>query len=408
MSRRFRRHSPCLDAALRRVFSTLSARPALRGAFTRLVAVAHARSDLLRDLPVSRDGRYLALEGLRNLAGHHRQFIADPFAWTGALGRHPLAIIHSLACHLLGRYPVPRFLASVWFGGDEPAERERRGWFVEHARGRRFRDLRTPVALTRRMEHALLHGPDHLSVDRALRRAEVIGLGGCPALADAVAACQLGSRFDRPALWRAVLVWLVSRGDEVDLAWLPRVINGIAVAEAEPALAGRSFEAVRRELARDEVVRAAPAAPRPARPARLPRVWQRSRWNEVTLVDGDTRWRVVELTDSTALVREGHALRHCVGGYAWRCVSGASRIWSLRQASADGEVSVLTIEVDPRTATVVQLRGRANQRATGQPLAMVRRWMARERLSPSARLEAELAAAAALATATAATATGTT
>jgi hypothetical protein len=33
------------------------------------------------------------------------------------------------------------------------------------------------------MEHAFLRSPDHLTVDHALRRAEVIGVGGSPELA---------------------------------------------------------------------------------------------------------------------------------------------------------------------------------------------------------------------------------
>jgi hypothetical protein len=98
---------------------------------------------------------------------------------------------------------------------------------------------------------------------------------------------------------------------------------------------------------------------------------------------------VVELLDTDQLVREGHAMHHCVATYAYRCVKGTSAIWSLRRrglgddelAGAGKDRSVLTIEVDPRTATIVQLRGPANQRAYGWPLELVRMWAARERLA---------------------------
>jgi hypothetical protein len=374
--RRFRRHAPpCLDAAIHSMFDTLTARPALRGAFTRLLTISRARSDLLRDLPPARRAHYPQLTALRNLAGHHRDFIGDPLAWSGAPGRHPLAIIDSLARHVLGRYPTPRFLASVWFGGGDgdAAATERRGWYIAHARGRRFRDLRLPIAMTRRIEHAFLHSPDHLAVDRALRRAEVIGVGGSPELADAVAATQLGSHFDRPALWRDVIAWLVRRGDEVDLAWLPRIIAAIRAAAEPPELADRSFETVRRDIDR-------PVAPAPRQRSGV-KVWRPASWQGAAFAVGGVHWQVCELTDSAQLVFEGRMLHHCVARYARHCLSGGSQIWSLRRSIGDGRATpVLTIEVNPRTQMIIQIRGERNQRAAGLPLALVRQWAERERL----------------------------
>lgn len=393
-SRRFRRHArPCLDAAIHRVFDTLTARPALRGAFTRLLTVAHARSDLLRDLHPPQSSGYPQLEALINLAGYHRQFTGDPFSWSGASGHHPLGVIDSLARHLLGRYPTPRFLASVWFGGDDQVARTRRSWYIEHSRGRRLRDLRLPIALTRAMEHAAQHSPDHLSVEVALRRAEVIGLGGTPDLASAITATRLAYHFDRGALWRGVIAWLARCRDEIDLAWITPIVNHIQAAATPPRLTGRPFEAVRREvaLAAEATPPWQPRSPQPAR-------WTRSPWREATFLEGDEVWRLVELTSSEQLRIEGRKLKHCVAVYASRCCAGASRIWSLRQARpAADDASVLTIEVDPRSATVVQLRGMLNRFATGRPLALVRRWAAWEQLRFSSWVERELVAAAAAA-----------
>lgn len=74
-------------------------------------------------------------------------------------------------------------------------------------------------------------------------------------------------------------------------------------------------------------------------------------------------------------------LHHCVATYARRCVAGWSQIWSLRQwRDHSVPTPVLTIEVHPRTQTIVQIRGNRNQRASGLPLALVRQWAERERL----------------------------
>lgn len=72
---------------------------------------------------------------------------------------------------------------------------------------------------------------------------------------------------------------------------------------------------------------------------------------------------------------------NCVASYAWRCRSGSSTIWSLRRV-ADGAAprSLLTIEVDPRRATIVQVKGRRNRRAPPSALAFVGMWAERERL----------------------------
>jgi hypothetical protein len=246
--------------------------------------------------------------------------------------------------------------------------------------------------MTRRMEHVLLRSPDHLDVHRALRRAEVIGLGGSPALADAITATRLGTQFDRPALWRTVLAWLVACGDEADLAWVKPIVDDIHATTPPPLLTGRSFEVVRREVdARRPRWQGQPLQ-RPRLHTRPPLTWPRSPWSEAMFIDDDAHWRVIELTDSSQLAQEGRAMHHCVAGYAPRCARGTSRIWSLRQTSLDGnDVPVLTIEIEPRSATIVQLRGRHNRRAAGKPLAMVRRWAARERLGVAAAVEAWLA-----------------
>ena len=67
-----------------------------------------------------------------------------------------------------------------------------------------------PIVMTRRMQHVFLRTPDHLSVDEGFRRAEVIGLGGDPALAAAVIATRLGHDFADRGFWRTVITWLIA------------------------------------------------------------------------------------------------------------------------------------------------------------------------------------------------------
>jgi hypothetical protein len=106
--------------------------------------------------------------------------------------------------------------------------------------------------------------------------------------------------------------------------------------------------------------------------------WPRAAWNG--LVHGV--WIIVELADSRALFDEGRRMRHCVATYTRRCIARRSSIWSLRQRCADDGTtrSVLTIEVQPATRAIVQLKTYANGRPSQPQLELVRQWAAREGL----------------------------
>ena len=55
------------------------------------------------------------------------------------------------------------------------------------------------------------------------------------------------------------------------------------------------------------------------------------RWLERVEPYHDGAYEVVELTDAVELADEGAAMRHCVGTYASRCLSGNTRIFSIRK-----------------------------------------------------------------------------
>jgi len=373
----FRRHArACVDRSTHRALATLADQPGARARLERLLRIVRRRSDLLVHPPIER-GEVPAVTALARLARCEAAVVRYPDDWPGASG-HPLRVVHDLASHWFGRYPVPRFLASAWFGEDTAGAAERRRWFVAHAQGQRFRSLALPIAMTRRMEHSFLRTPDHLSVDQALRRAEVLGLGGSAELAEAILATRLAEQFDDPERWRVALIWLVGCGDEVDFTQLPPLVDYLQANLAVVDLRGRTFRSVMR-LVRDWhgwLGR-----------TRTRRVsWPRSRWQGMRVPvaprpDEPRRgeWTITELTSSDELAHEGRSLRHCVVGYAQRCAGGHSSIWSLRHRWDDEGTGrpVLTIEISPGSGMIVQVRGRANHPASGQPLELVCRWAAR-------------------------------
>lgn len=376
----FRRHARAsIDVAIHRVFVSVRHHPGQRSLLERLLRAVRASSDFMSRPPAARGEVTQALV-LQNLLPFEPHLVRESEDWRGA-GGHLLAVVDSLASHLFGQYPTPRFLASVWFGGTAAPHVDRRRWFVAHARGARFRSLPLPFEMTRAMEHVFLRTPDHYPFDHALRRAEVLALGGTPELVEVLLTTRIADDFSNAERWRKALAWLVRRGDEVDLTQVRPLVDFLSANLDEVDLRGRTFASVLRLVA--------------AWHRRLGRetarvfAWPRSRWNGTVIPVRRTvdeprtgEWTIVELLDSRDLVQEGRLMRHCVSSYARSCLAGQSSIWSLRYRWCDETVprSVLTIEVRPRTAMVVQVRGRANALPRGEPLELVRRWARREGL----------------------------
>jgi hypothetical protein len=211
------------DRAVSRVYRAFSSEPERSGVFRALLDAARRRSDFFRR-PEVVEGRHLQIEALKNLAAFVPDHLRPVETWPGCRGS-VLCVVASLARHLLARYAVPKFLASIWFGDDGPTSRARRRWYIEHARGRRFRDLALPVAMTRRMEHLFLASPDHLSVARAMRQAELRALGASPDLERAVLATRLGEHLSNGRFWRTVLHFFLRVSDGLDPATVGPIVD---------------------------------------------------------------------------------------------------------------------------------------------------------------------------------------
>lgn len=384
-----------LDRAVHDAHGALAGDPAARSVFTCLLDQVRARSTLLRPRGDAAM-RAAAVRALVNLARHHGDHLTSAATWPGGdAGVH--ALVASLAGHLLARYPVPTWFAAVWFGDDGEAERAERRWFVEHAAGRRFRDIDgLPVRMTRKMEHILLTSPPQRSLRAAIRRAELLGLGAPPELVDAVLATDLADDLAHGDFWRGAFHFFLNHWDElgavqlkaiVDYLYAARIRSTEVVTDAgvvalpppqpEFSLAGRTPQSVRRLVDAWHLELGARR--------HTGRTWPASGLRGLTFLetsdDEPVHWRIDELLASGDLLLEGRLLHHCVASYEYRCLRGISSIWSLRRQSREGPFTAkYTIEVDPRTRTIVQIRGRCNRHAVGLPRKIVALWAQQERL----------------------------
>jgi hypothetical protein len=247
------------------------------------------------------------------------------------------------------------------------------------------------------MEHIFLASEDHLPIEKAIRRAELLALGTPPEFVKAILSTQLATDLRNGKFWRTVWMFLVANTDEIDPVQIGPIIDYIQAVRHDRMTAETQ----------DGMTTLDPPLPTfsmkgrtVASMCRLMQTWHRSlggssagfSWmrspfqplllEEPCLDDSELpkRWHMVELTNSAQLRSEGAALHHCVASYAGRCYQGTSSIWSLRLWRGERIHHILTIEVDPKRRTVIQARGRANRVATGKSLRLLQDWAVRERL----------------------------
>jgi len=394
MSGSARFHKRQTDCAVHRVYQELASDPLALETFQELLYCARTRAARLFEAPVV-NGRHLGVDALVHLSRSkhaHMRLAAD---WAGTTASWQPAVT-SLASHLICQYDVPAFLTSSWYASDTHAD-TKRGWFVAYSRGMSFRSLCLPMVMTRKMEDIFLTSKNHLPVEHAMRRAELLALGASAQIVDAVLATPLATNLRHSAFWRTFWIFLIANANVVDPAQIGPMIDYIDTIRHQSVtvetLNGRmevgppqpTFSMKGRTV--QSMLRLMQDWHRSLRIGGPVCYWNRSPFAPLVLEDANQEdpetpryWQIVELTDSAQLRKEGSALHHCVASYAWRCRSGISSIWSLRLWRGEKFRHVLTIEVNLSKRAVVQARGLNNRNACGKPRQLLESWALRERL----------------------------
>ena len=394
-----RHHKRQTDRAISQAYTRLAANADASAKFEELVRCARQRAQRLLDAPVV-DHQHPGVEALVNLSRCQSAHIRRTADWPGTSAGWRRSV-SSLAEHLVCRYPVPRFLAASWYARDDGYAEQKRSWFVAHSRGASFRSLDLPIALTRKMEHVFLMSPDHLSIEHAMRRAELLALGAARTLVEAVLSTRVAADLDHGGFWRSVWMFLVANARALDVAQVRPLLDFVhairherVAVETPVGIEMRnppqpSFTMKGRTVS--SIVRLMHEWHRGLGTTNGRLTWARSPLRPMLIEEPGVDpaappivWDLRELTNGEQLRMEGAALHHCVASYADRCWRGSSRIWSLRTRRGDTLRHVLTIEVDTNRRVVVQARGSRNRPASGKPLRLLREWALREHLQVAA------------------------
>ncbi len=388
-----------IDARLSHLFASQND-PTTEATLWLLVHVVRQRSNLFDPKLLPKVGEP-QLDVLVNLAEFGEQFLREPADWPGCTGSiHE--VVASLAEHLLGKYPVPRVLSSVWFGEQTDEARKRRRWYVAHASGRKLRELDIPLRLTRAMEKHFMTSPHHLSVEQALRRAELMGLGAAPSYALRICQTRMGHELSNAPFWRSVAHFFVNVFEDIYVGDIGPIVDFLhavrfqriecvglhGIEYIEPphpdfSIKGRSLASMLRLVEQWHQSLGLDSGGT--------WTWQRSSYQGLLIrrpiEDEEPEfWELVELTSSKELAREGVAMQHCVSSYSEYCYRGRARIWSLRSRRKGRVRSLLTIELDPQRGEIVQVRGLRNRLPRGEPLACLQKWAKREGLQIGRRV----------------------
>lgn len=390
-----RHHKQQTDRAISQAYARLVANTLASATFGALLHCVRSRAPRLLDAPVV-NGHHSGVEALVNLSRFASAHVRTTTDWPGTSASWRQAVC-SLAQHLVCTYAVPPFLAASWYAVNDVYAEKKREWFVAHARGASFRSLDLPIVMTRKMEHIFLTSHDHLALEHAMRRAELLALEASDEVVQAVLATRLATDLRNGELWRTVWTFLIANARAIDPAQIGPMIDFIQAIRHERvavetqdgivmrdpplpsfSMKGRTVQSMLR-LMQDWHRSLGVAnggltwAPSPLRPMLMEEPGQEPSAPPIV-------WQLMELTSGAQLRTEGTALHHCVASYADRCWRGASRIWSLRARRGDKVRHVLTLEVDMKRRAVVQARGWGNRAASGKPLRLLQDWAIRERL----------------------------
>lgn len=326
-------------------------------------------------------------------------WIRDISTWEWE-SRNTYKQIKSLVEHLFCEYKIPEFMFQTWT--DKNSQSKHFDWFLHLALGGSARELhKFPIPITKKMAHEFINTPfPGYSIDDAVRRSQVLSMGGDVRLADAIMMSRLRHDFSHNDFWTTVIQFFIGipmlNLDEVgtvldyinEKKFVPQrtVINGVVTNIPENpgfSMKGRNIttlirdtHAWHKELRQLRRQAGANALVGKSYKPDLTSKWSRSRVNTFNLTEGKNEkrkvWQLVEITNAADLYDEGKNMRHCVYSYLSSCISGKCSIFSLRLF----DISMVTIEV--RDGRAVQIRGQSNKRPGDKELAIINEWAKKE------------------------------
>lgn len=373
---------------LRKAFDLAKRHRSRKEPAIRMFEALESHSCVFDEYPVNR-GKLITI--LLDFATHHERWQSPPEEWRPEPDcLYAESQLRSFLCHVLMKYPVPRFFESVFHDRNWIATPEFQ-WCLHVGSGENLRTVSNlPFTLTKREMHLAMMAPSDLGVCEALFWGKFKAVDAPDWLARELLHTTWVHANARPARGpdKTDCKWLVDLTsffvrtglDQVRLVG-PLVDYVSDQGRAKSFLKGRTLTSLIRDMENWhlEVARRHGYCPRYPKeivtwdkaPGVYPKKWEAD-WNGMT----DGEWILSELLSSEELAREGGRMHHCVGTYTERCKTGICSIWSLRHQTESGSTSHITIEVQKSNSRnrIAQARGKHNSKPVSELIPMVIQW----------------------------------
>jgi len=284
--------------------------------------------------------------------------------------------------HLYTEYEVPEFMNQAWFQSMHNSLEI--DWFVEMCQGKNIRKcsyIRTP--LNKRQAHFFVQAPSYYSITDAFHYGQIMGIGGTQRLVE-----QVMNKLPFESFWDPLIRIFINNpmldphlfGQLVDYVRSEK--DGTDAPNPNFSFKGRTAESLLKQSEEWH------------RRIRKTQGKNFHSWEPLEGIisfrkeegqQGKTSyrvWAINELLNSKALALEGGRMSHCVRSYTTSCKAGRSSIWTLEcDKYRTGMTGHVTIEVDPKTDRIVQMKGRGNRPPTQQEIGIIDQWASKNRLT---------------------------
>jgi len=137
------------------------------------------------------------------------------------------------------------------------------------------------------------------------------------------------------------------------------------------------------EQARKEAEQARKTAAMPnGKPGGIPR-WRGLGTGRFRHETEECVWVITELTSDQDLANEGRKMKNCVGGYADKCASGYSAVFSVERINKMNRLveNAATLEVNVSNRMLIQAKGKCNSALPDKTMSVIARWAAGNRIT---------------------------
>jgi hypothetical protein len=312
---------------------------------------------------------------------HIQSAINDPEMFKCSLkGNNRNRKILLLAKHMFAQYKIPKILEKVW---DEKEGRMvidesrfaemTKGWFISAGNGESLYKVHLKSFFTKKEGHIFVNCPFDISIKEALVYAVALAESGDVGISLRIAQSKMKDRDIKTEFNRQIIRFFAQKDKTPNsINEINDLIDYIVHEKSESPNFnlfgnGWTLQSLTKRMVDWHYA------------LRRKKAMGNYEW-EGHAVDGYTdtyigpnqeihEWSIHQIKNSKELHEEGTKQHHCVSSYRHSCVNGNVSIWSLR---LDGKRKV-TIELK-NSGAIVQARGYANRKTTGQEDSIIQKW----------------------------------